>query len=83
MHPFWLSHEEKRVCVRLSIEVAMAGVGAPLMVTWQTCGRGEGEGKRRRQQGARPRGEGCRGGAAGDMGGRARAAWFGLAAVRA
>jgi hypothetical protein len=33
MHPFWLSHEEKRVCVRLSIEVAMAGVGAPLMVT--------------------------------------------------
>jgi hypothetical protein len=56
MHPFWSSHEEKRVCVRLSTQAAMAGVGAPLMVTWQACGR-DGGGRRRGQQGGAMGGE--------------------------
>jgi hypothetical protein len=30
MHPFWSSHKEKCVCVRLSMEAAMAGVGTSL-----------------------------------------------------
>jgi hypothetical protein len=39
----------------------MAGVGAPLMEAWQACGRDERGGRRRGQQGARPRGEGQQG----------------------
>jgi hypothetical protein len=39
----------------------MAEVGAPLIVVWQACGRDEGGGRRRGQQGARPRGEGQQG----------------------
>jgi hypothetical protein len=40
----------------------MAGVGAPLMVAWQACGRDEGGGRSRGQQGARPRVGGLQGG---------------------
>jgi hypothetical protein len=38
----------------------MAGVGAPLIVAWQACGKDEGGGRRRGQQGA-PWGESYRG----------------------
>jgi hypothetical protein len=41
--------------MKLSIEAAMAGVGAPLMMAWQAFGRDEGGGRRRGSRGARPR----------------------------
>jgi hypothetical protein len=41
----------------------MPGVGAPLIVTWQACGRDEGGGRRRGQQGGRHGGRAAGGGA--------------------
>jgi hypothetical protein len=49
----------------------MAGVGAPLMVAWQACGRDEGGGRRRGAAGGAAWGEGTAGGGAW---GRCRAA---------
>jgi hypothetical protein len=56
--------------VKLSMEVAMAGLEAPLMVAWQACGRDEGGGGGE-QPGAQLGGEGTAGGGAW---GRCRAA---------
>jgi hypothetical protein len=38
--------------VKLSMEAAMAGVGAPLMVAWELTGEGKEKGKKRRGKGA-------------------------------
>jgi hypothetical protein len=87
MHPFWSSHEEKRVCVRLFMEAAMAGIGAPLMVAWQAYGRDEGGGRRRGAAGGAAWGEGQQGGAVGEGamggGGTAPVAAWSLFYVRA
>jgi hypothetical protein len=54
IHPFWLSHEENRAWLRLSMGAAIAGVRAP----WPTMGSSP----ERERKGKRVEGQGAHGG---------------------